>query len=355
MATFEKATKKQGRGRVALIGPAGSGKTMTALKMAARMAEAVSSRIAYIDTEHGSASKYSDMFDFDVAELDSFDPLNLVNYIHAAAKAGYRVLVIDSLSHFWMGKDGVLDQADRSTATNKFAVWKDLTPRHVEMIEAMLSFPGHIIVTLRSKVAYEVSKDNNGKTKIEKLGLQPVQREGVEYEFDVVADMSAAVMTIDKTRCPDLHKKSFIEPGEDVAEIILDWLKGDPEVPEEMRRTLHGIGASLYGDAWDHIRHALVAAYTNDRTASSADLKQKEAEQIIALLQQRQQFEHVGAGAYGDDWESKRAELCLAVSGGRTNSRDSLAPAQLERLISGMRDKLQTISGDGATTPVPQA
>jgi flagellar biosynthesis GTPase FlhF len=53
MAGFVKATKKKLKARVALIGPTGSGKTMTALKMARGFAGS-EGRIAVIDTEHGT-------------------------------------------------------------------------------------------------------------------------------------------------------------------------------------------------------------------------------------------------------------------------------------------------------------
>lgn len=107
---FEKATKSKSRARVGLCGPAGSGKTYTALKLASGLGE----KVAVIDTEHGSASKYADEFDFDVMELDSFHPNNYIGGIKEAEKTGYDVLVIDSLSHAWVGKDGVIDLKEKA-------------------------------------------------------------------------------------------------------------------------------------------------------------------------------------------------------------------------------------------------
>src|SRR5690606_13664649 len=101
MAAFRKATKQQSRLRMALIGPSGSGKTYTALRIGSHLGD----RIAVIDTERGSASKYADKFEFDVMELDSFHPQKYIDGIKAAEAEGYDVLIIDSLSHAWMGKD----------------------------------------------------------------------------------------------------------------------------------------------------------------------------------------------------------------------------------------------------------
>src|SRR5262245_61668408 len=134
---FTKATQQQGRLRLALIGPSGAGKTYSALNIAQHLG----GHVAVIDTEHGSASKYATLFDFDVLELDSFAPSHYVEAIQAADAAGYDVLVIDSLSHAWMGKDGALEQVDRiakrSQTGNTFGAWRDVTPQHNAMIEAM--------------------------------------------------------------------------------------------------------------------------------------------------------------------------------------------------------------------------
>src|SRR5262245_23418069 len=104
---FVKATKTQAKLRMALYGPAGSGKTWTALALAIGLAKG--GKIALLDTEHTSAVKYADKFDFDTLALESFHPQKYMDAIQAAEQAGYAVLVIDSLSHAWSGKDGALE------------------------------------------------------------------------------------------------------------------------------------------------------------------------------------------------------------------------------------------------------
>ena len=96
-----------------------------------------------MDTERGSASKYVDIFNFDVMDLGTYNPLNLIEIIGAAAQADYQVLCIDSLSHFWMGKEGELDQVDRAArrmqSPNNFAAWKHVTPIHNQLIDKITS------------------------------------------------------------------------------------------------------------------------------------------------------------------------------------------------------------------------
>ena len=231
---FRKATKEQLKLRMALIGPAGSGKTYSALNIAQHLGK----RIAVIDTEHGSASKYAGLFAFDVVELDSFHPQNYIAGIQAAEQAGYDVLIIDSLSHAWMGKDGALELVDRaakrSLSGNSFAAWRDVTPLHNQLIGAMLACQLHLIVTMRSKMEYVQDKDEKGRTQIRKVGLQPVQRDGLEYEFDVVADLDTEnTFIVGKTRCPQLTGVIVPRPGKEVADTLLAWLT-DGAPPSEL-------------------------------------------------------------------------------------------------------------------------
>ena len=98
MTVFKKATKSQAKLRAAIFGPSGAGKTMSSLRIATGLA-GKTGRIAVIDTERGSAAKYADLFEFDVAEPAD---KTIESYVETIQQArGYDVLVIDSLSHAW--------------------------------------------------------------------------------------------------------------------------------------------------------------------------------------------------------------------------------------------------------------
>lgn len=243
MSGFRRATKQQSRLRMALAGPSGSGKTYTALTLATHLAQ--DGPIALVDTERGSASKYADLFTFDVQELVSFHPQKYIDAINEASGAGYPVLIIDSLSHAWMGKDGALELVDRaakrSQSQNNFAAWREVTPLHNQLVDAMLGCACHLIVTLRSKQEYIQTVDERGKTIIKKVGLQPVQREGLEYEFDVYADMDNATMVVHKSRCPAMNDLVQQHPGREVGEILLTWLGSGapPSAPPAPAPTSH--------------------------------------------------------------------------------------------------------------------
>lgn len=236
---FVKATRRRARARVAIDGPTGSGKTYSALIAATTLANG--GKIAVIDTERGSASLYADEFSFDVVELRNFNPRNYIDAITAAEQGGYSVIVIDSLSHAWEGEGGVLDMHDDATkrqkTQNSYTAWKDVTPAHRELVDAMLQSPLHVIATMRSKMEYSQEKDeNSGKTVVKKIGLAPVQRQGMEYEFTVVCDMDVDHnLVVSKSRCKLLADKVVRFPDAKFFSILRDWLNsGDEYKPEKM-------------------------------------------------------------------------------------------------------------------------
>lgn len=229
---FQKATKKQAKARIGIIGPSGSGKTYTALAIGIEMGK----RVAVIDTERGSASKYADKFNFDVMELENYHPDNFINGISDAEKAGYDVLIIDSLSHAWMGTGGVLEIVDETTLKSKSgnaftSGWREASPLHKKLIDKMLSSKLHLIATMRSETEYVLEDDGKGHKVPKKIGLAPVQRKGMEYEFDIVGDIDIDHnFVISKSRCDAIDGKVFKKPGKDLAMLIIDWLTDGIEI-----------------------------------------------------------------------------------------------------------------------------
>jgi nucleoside-triphosphatase THEP1 len=235
---FKVATKAAAKLRLGLIGPAGSGKTMTAL----RIASGLGGRIAVIDTERGSASLYAGErgLAFDVEELDTYEVERFIQAIRDAAEAGYSTVVIDSLSHAWAGKGGILEYVDNAGKRNQgggnFGAWRDATPRHNALVDAILGAPMHVICTLRSKVEYVV-ENVGGRNQVRKVGLQPVQRDGLEYEFTVVGDVSQDHdLVVTKTRAAWLKDAVIREAGEDLGKKLAAWLSEGTAGPVEAIR-----------------------------------------------------------------------------------------------------------------------
>lgn len=227
---FKKAVKRDAKLRLALCGPAGSGKTYSLLSIATELG----GPIAFVDTEHGSASKYADLFSFDVTEPEQFDPRQLIEFINAAAVGGYNVICIDSLSHYWMGPGGELDLVDSAARkdrnNNSFAAWKNVTPIHNKLVDTIIGAPIHVLVSMRTKTEWVIDKDERtGKTVPRKVGLAPVMRDGIEFEFDVCGDLDQDnTLVVTKSRCPELAGKVINRPGKEMAEVLKRWLSGAP-------------------------------------------------------------------------------------------------------------------------------
>lgn len=251
MLKIEKATKEQIKLRMAIDGPTGSGKTYTALRFAHRLS-GQNGAILVIDSERRSASKYvgenpdGTPWAFDVINLPTFSPSTYTEAVRMAGKEGYDVVIIDSLSHAWMGRDGALEQVDRAnTSGGKFAAWRNVTPQHNAMIDAILDCPAHVIVTMRSKMEYAMEEtEENGKRKtvVQKLGMAPIQRSGVEYEFDVVIDMDATnTAYITKSRCSAINGETVFQPTGAFIEPLVDWLnEGEPAKWTPSKETFFG-------------------------------------------------------------------------------------------------------------------
>ncbi|MEV5129280.1 AAA family ATPase [Streptomyces sp. NPDC053705] len=223
---FAPATKEQSKARVALDGPSGSGKTYTALTIAS----ALGSRIALIDTERGSARKYANEFAFDVLEMAYFSPDDLVEALAAAGSAGYDVVIVDSLSHFWSGTGGMLEQVDTAAKKgfggNSFGGWKEARPMERRMVDALVAYPGHVVVTMRSKTDYVLETNDRGRQVPRKVGMKPEQREGLEYEFDIVGSMDwENNLHVTKSRARSLTGAFVKQPGIEFGQQIKDWLE----------------------------------------------------------------------------------------------------------------------------------
>lgn len=227
MSTFTRATKEQAKLRLALCGTAGTGKTYSALAIATEFVPG--GRIALIDTERGSASLYADRFTFDTLNLDTHSPETYVDAIQAAEREGYDVIIVDSLSHAWAGRDGALEQVDkiakRSQSGNTFTAWRDVTPKHNRLIDAIISVRAHMIATMRSKTEWVLEENEKGKKTPRRVGMEPVMRAGVEYEFTVVGDINLDhQLVITKTRCSALADAVIDKPGAQLARTLREWL-----------------------------------------------------------------------------------------------------------------------------------
>jgi hypothetical protein len=236
--------------KVAITGATGSGKTYGAIGLAKGLTD--DGRICVIDTENGSASFYAGESDdpgqwtFDTIVIESpFTPAKYEEAIFAAIDAGYKAIVVDSLTHVWAASGGVMDQKskmDKSGRGNSFTNWNEFKQIHNRFVEALLQSKVHVIATMRSKMDYVLEKDESGRVTPRKVGLAPVMRDGIEYEFTTIFDVNYEHKTEAlKDRTGLFVAKGFFQITEETGQQIADWLSGGVDVPEKTITVVSGI------------------------------------------------------------------------------------------------------------------
>lgn len=252
---FKRAQRSRAKLRLGLSAVSGGGKTMGALRVAKGIVQRMidlgvvegdlEGKICVIDTERRSAQLYADVVPFDTLEFEP--PYSVDRYmqaISAAERAGYVVCILDQITHAWAGPGGQLEWVDslKQGAKNAMSPWAKVTPMQQEFYDRMLRSPMHIIATMRAKSDYvmdEVIVDGRRKTVPRKIGLAPVQREGIEYEFTAMLEIDLethlATASKDRTR---LFVDRTTKLDEDCGARLADWLlQGEEAPPEAPRKT----------------------------------------------------------------------------------------------------------------------
>lgn len=222
MMQLRKSNRSQAKIRIALQGASGSGKTYSSLLLAYGLCQDWS-KIAVIDTENQSADLYSHLGQYNVLTLQPpFSPERYIEAIDTCEASGMEVIIIDSLSFEWE----FLVDYHANLAGNSFQNWGKISPRHNALVQRILSSGAHIIVTVRSKQDYVIT-EKNGKQVPEKVGLKPVQRDGLEYDFTIVFELDInhqAVCSKDRTQLFAQKIPFKIEPQ--TGQKIRQWCNG---------------------------------------------------------------------------------------------------------------------------------
>ena len=234
--TFQKATRKQVPLKIAITGPSGSGKTFSALLIAL----GIGKKIAVVDAENGSASLYAGQDKGPLAGVE-FDSLvieppytidKFVKALDAAEQGKYDVVLIDGISPAWAGEGGLLSKKEAldQRGGNSYTNWAGITKEHEQFKARLLNADIHLICTMRSKQDYVLEQNEKGKSAPKKVGMAPIQRDGMEYEFTVVFDLAMdhnAIASKDRT---GLFDGQIFKPSKATGKKIMDWLKGGAPV-----------------------------------------------------------------------------------------------------------------------------
>lgn len=231
---LKKATKEQAKLRLAIYGLSGGGKTYSSLAIATGLVQVLGGKIAVLDTEFRSASKYANQFEF---MTDDFGPPSIENYVKfiemVKEETDVTVLVIDSLTHAWQYILETVDKLKETTAHGDGRkAWSIMTPEYKKLVNAILTAPFHVVGTMRAKTEWSTTNEGGHKT-VRRDTLAPEQRDGFEYEFDMLMELNANHYgTIIKDRTNKFQDEIIQKPGVEFGRKLAEWLK-DGAVPME--------------------------------------------------------------------------------------------------------------------------
>lgn len=238
---LRKVQRKQVKLKVGLSGASGFGKTYSALLMAYGMVGDWD-KIAVIDTENGSADLYEDLGSYQVLPLSPpYSPERYIQAIDTCVNAGVDVVIIDSITHEWSGSGGCLEIVEK--LGGRYQNWAQVTPRHQAFVDKILQSPVHVITTVRRKQDHEMTKDHNGKLKVEKKGTKEITREGFEYEltlnFELLNENHLAAASKDRTGLFD-GRPEFVITSETGKE-LMEWASKGIDELDQMEAALKAV------------------------------------------------------------------------------------------------------------------
>lgn len=254
---LKKAHRRKAYIKIGVSAPSGGGKTYSALRLGKGMMEEKYpnlsdaehwDKIAIIDTENGSGELYADTHisgvhigEYNVITLGApFEAEKYINAIELCKDNGVEVCIIDSTTHLWSGEGGLLEQQSHvaKRTGNSYTAWRDITPQHNRFVETMLQTPMHIVATMRAKEEYSPEKDEKtGRTTVRKLGLEPEQRKGMQYEFTMFFEIDAEHTAFgSKDRTGTFDQKYFLIT-EDTGKEIVRWLEKGTDEPVKIVAT----------------------------------------------------------------------------------------------------------------------
>jgi hypothetical protein len=232
--------------KVGMFGPSGSGKTMTALDIACKLYQNQAGKVGLIDTERGSSSLYSDTYNFSIVKLDSFTVDNLFAALDAFYKAGFKFLIIDSMSAFWNGTNGVTETVAASAdmkrqakaqrgedvgGGNTMLEWVQGNKIHKAEILAIMQVPMHVICTFRAATRYESETNAKGRFRPVQAGIKPESKNDVISEFDLMMclhnDDGVHSANIVKSRVREFSGKTIENPTGESFQGLYDFFKFD--------------------------------------------------------------------------------------------------------------------------------
>jgi hypothetical protein len=283
---------------ISLSGVSGSGKTYSALLLAAGLAG--KGPVGFLDTENGRGSMYADspgimaaLSDgYEIAEMkEPFTPSRYSEAVEAFEEHGCKVLVIDSMTHEWEGHGGCSDLAENNKLKGT-PNWILAKREHKRMMNHLLASGMHLIFCLRAREKIKVAREEKGKEQFIPIGLQPIQEKNFTFEMTLSLLLEEGTHRPIVTKCPEPLLPLFVgeQPlvTKEMGRKLRAWAEGgapaveDPETLFRQGVEYAAQGTAAYVEFWDTLtgkqRSILLPKHDeNKELARMADDRQKQA------------------------------------------------------------------------------
>lgn len=294
---------------IGIAGPTKSGKTKSAHRLAAGLAQGAP--VAMINAEGAKGHQYSDQFPYLAADIEApYRPSKYTEALRAALALKPRpaVVIIDSCSHMHDGPGGVLEyhetELDRLTGDDRkkrerstWTAWIKPKAEENEFIYTMLSADCHLILCFRAKEKIKIVK---GADPID-LGWQPIVGERVAFET-----IFTLVLPPHSKGVPDLGLSEMREPfdtlipkgrqlSEQTGEALAKWAAGDAGAVAARPMTQDTFDAlvtakSDAGVTSEWLREKLTGLGVQDlpariTQATIAAMSEQQGQQLLGLLE----------------------------------------------------------------------
>ena len=206
---FQKPQAQKAALKMAMYGPAGSGKTFTALLVAEGLAHHTGKRIAYLDTEYGTAfysqhvterSVHPQAFDFDVLYTKSIT--QALDAVRGLDHTTHGALVIDSISHIWDAAITAYTGKRTKAGTVPLHAWGAIKKPYKELMHLLLASPAHVLICGRQGNDF-AEDDDTGELK--NLGFKMRAEGETAYEPDVLVRLESHRPGKKATAVPTAH------------------------------------------------------------------------------------------------------------------------------------------------------
>lgn len=277
-----------------LVGPSGTGKTFSALRLATGIQRVSGGEIFFIDTEANRALHYADKFQFrHIKFVAPFGSLDYLSAIQHCVSKGAKVIVIDSMSHEHEGPGGVLEQheaeLDRLAGQDygrrkamTFLAWAKPKAARRRFINSLLQLPVHVLCCFRAKTKLKIVRGQEPESR----GYQPIAGEEFIYEMTAKfcllpgangfpswqsehADEQAMMKLPEQFR--DLAQ-GRIQLSEDVGQKLAEWAAGGT-AKSPIAELLAAYGACQTADSLDAAEKVRAALWTTLGKPDQAKLK----------------------------------------------------------------------------------